>query len=278
MPALGPLVVLALIAGLAPFGTPLAYAEVAPEDDILPNPAAKVVITGGSKKDRTAARKAIRDWGAHTHIIAVTFKQIPGVAKAYTHLLGGGKTRIEMTPGLAADNLKSTLAHEIGHATISYLYRQPAKQADKLKALGFIPQKASDSGEEAAADCMEQVKTDGRRLYYMPKGCTATQKWMARELWAGRIPMKTAKAKIYGRAAVGTKLTADPKVGSWTAGVRFRYQWYRSNKAIKGATGPTYRVRTADVGKKISVRVTGAKAGYASRTTRSSATAKIATK
>jgi hypothetical protein len=41
-----------------------------------------------------------------------------------------------------------------------------------------------------------------------------------------------------------------------------RYQWLRNGKAIKGARSATYRLVSADRGRRIAVRVTGSKAGY----------------
>jgi hypothetical protein len=269
---------LALGVGLALFGSPAIPAAAATEEDILPKPAAEVVISGGSKKERATARKALRDWGAHTHISSVTFMSLNTKAKALTYPYPSGVSRIELSPGLEPSDLKSTLAHEIGHATIAYLYRHDSRRAEQLKWLGFKPQALSSNGEEAAADCMEQVKTDDRHLAYMPSGCSRTQKWMAAELWSGRRPMKTSTAKISGRPAVGAKLTANPQAKKWTTGTRLSYQWYRGTKPIKGATAPTYRVRAADIGKKLSVKVTGTKSGYASRTTQSPKTRKVASR
>ncbi|NKX50236.1 hypothetical protein HER39_06570, partial [Arthrobacter deserti] len=61
--------------------------------------------------------------------------------------------------------------------------------------------------------------------------------------------------------AVGRTLTA--RAGSWPSGTALKYQWYRSGKAIKGATHRTYRVAAADRGLRLKVRVTGPKPGYA---------------
>ena len=57
-------------------------------------------------------------------------------------------------------------------------------------------------------------------------------------------------------------LTAVP--GAWTSGATLRYQWFRSGKAITGATARTYKVTKADAGRRVAVRVTGSKPGFAS--------------
>lgn len=64
---------------------------------------------------------------------------------------------------------------------------------------------------------------------------------------------------ITGATKAGSTLTAKP--GAWSAGVTFSYQWYRNGAKIAGATKVTYKLASADKGKKITVAVTGKKAG-----------------
>ena len=71
-----------------------------------------------------------------------------------------------------------------------------------------------------------------------------------------------ATPTITGTMTVGKTLTAKP--GTWKpAPVTLKYQWYRNGAAISGATKSTYKLATADKGKKIAVKVAGSKAGYA---------------
>lgn len=66
---------------------------------------------------------------------------------------------------------------------------------------------------------------------------------------------------ISGKALQGKTLTAD--AGTWSPeGVSLAHQWLRNGGAISGATATSYVLKKADVGKKISVRVTGTLAGY----------------
>ena len=84
----------------------------------------------------------------------------------------------------------------------------------------------------------------------------------------------TAKPKISGTAKVGKKLTA--KRGSWTGSpTSYSYQWYRGSKKIAKATTSSYRLKSADRGKKIRVKITAKRAGFASRTVYSKYTAKV---
>jgi copper(I)-binding protein len=79
---------------------------------------------------------------------------------------------------------------------------------------------------------------------------------------------------ITGSAVAGKTLTAVP--GAWTpAPVTVTYQWYRGTTAISGATGVSYTLTAADYKQAISVRTTGARAGYYSVTTTSVATAAV---
>lgn len=74
--------------------------------------------------------------------------------------------------------------------------------------------------------------------------------------------------RVAGTARAGRRLTALP--GAWApSGITFSYQWLRDGAAISAAVSSSYRVRPADTGHRISVRVTGAKAAYeiATRTT-----------
>ena len=83
----------------------------------------------------------------------------------------------------------------------------------------------------------------------------------------------SAKPTISGSRSVTAVLTAN--AGTWTAGTSLSYRWYANGKAIAGATKPTLSLGGALGGKKITVQVTGKKAGYATATRTSSATGKI---
>ncbi|MFM5951197.1 MAG: hypothetical protein ACKOOE_01120 [Micrococcales bacterium] len=50
-------------------------------------------------------------------------------------------------------------------------------------------------------------------------------------------------------------------LGDWGAGANFVYQWMRNGKSISGATSATYTHTDADLGTKLSVRVTVSKRG-----------------
>ncbi|GAA1180912.1 hypothetical protein GCM10009584_23660 [Ornithinimicrobium humiphilum] len=87
-------------------------------------------------------------------------------------------------------------------------------------------------------------------------------------------PVPTAPVPtVSGTAVAGSTLTAKP--GTWTSGTTLSYRWYADGAAISGATGKTYKVPTTMRDKRITVKVTGKKTGYANVTKTSAATARV---
>ncbi|WP_205471649.1 glycoside hydrolase N-terminal domain-containing protein [Nocardioides sp. SYSU D00038] len=87
-------------------------------------------------------------------------------------------------------------------------------------------------------------------------------------------PVNLARPSMTGSAVVGRTLSARP--GTWNlAGVGFAYQWLRNGAAVPGATTARYAVRGADVGTRLSVRVTATKPGHAAGTALAAPTARV---
>ncbi|MBB2891712.1 hypothetical protein [Flexivirga oryzae] len=101
------------------------------------------------------------------------------------------------------------------------------------------------------------------RVYVMIYGTDSEASWgKPYQLTLFRTLTATPTPKISGTAKVGSTLKAVP--GAWKPSpVTLSYQWLRNGTAIKGATGASRKVSLADAGKKITVRVTGRKTGYA---------------
>ncbi|MGC3993956.1 MAG: hypothetical protein QM779_07620 [Propionicimonas sp.] len=79
---------------------------------------------------------------------------------------------------------------------------------------------------------------------------------------------------VEGSATVGAALTVNP--GTWSPeGITFTYRWYRSGHLINGAKESSYTPTTADLGKKISAKVTGRLAGFETKSVRSAATSEV---
>ena len=85
---------------------------------------------------------------------------------------------------------------------------------------------------------------------------------------------RTPAPKITGTVKVGRTLVAKPY--TWEPSrVKLSYQWYRNGRAIKGATKAKYKLVKADKKKRIVVKVTGKKTGYATVSRISSQTARV---
>ncbi len=75
---------------------------------------------------------------------------------------------------------------------------------------------------------------------------------------------------ISGTPRVGTVVYA--KRGTWTPSpTTIRYQWYRDGKAISGSTLNRRTLTSGDAGHKITVKVTGSRSGYTTKTVVSAA-------
>ncbi|HAM45273.1 MAG TPA: hypothetical protein DCM67_09690, partial [Propionibacteriaceae bacterium] len=81
------------------------------------------------------------------------------------------------------------------------------------------------------------------------------------------------KPVIVGTVAIGQTLQVG--TGYWAPSPSLSCQWYRAGYAISGATGYTYEVTAADVGKAITVAQTGTATGYQSLTVLSDPTAVV---
>lgn len=113
------------------------------------------------------------------------------------------------------------------------------------------------------------VRVTGTKPNYEAVAETSRQTTAVR---AGSLLRRTPT--IRGRLKVGQTLTVAR--GAWGPGaVRFRYQWYLSGRAVRGATRATLTLSKAMRGRTLSVRVTGSEAGYTTTTVASRATPKV---
>lgn len=83
----------------------------------------------------------------------------------------------------------------------------------------------------------------------------------------------TSTPVISGSTKVGRTLTVN--VGTWMPGTTLTKTWRRNGSTISGATGDTYKLKSADVNKRITVRVTATRLGYSPATMTSAPTAKV---
>ncbi|MBM7766804.1 hypothetical protein [Glutamicibacter nicotianae] len=85
----------------------------------------------------------------------------------------------------------------------------------------------------------------------------------------------TKAPRISGKTVYGQTLKVNPGTRSTKPG-KFRYQWLRDGKTIKNATKTTYKLGLSDTGRNISVRVTASGPGFATQTSTTAKTKKVA--
>ena len=85
--------------------------------------------------------------------------------------------------------------------------------------------------------------------------------WVPVRAADGNAPLGLTSASVVGTPRVGELLAA--RGGISPAGPARTFQWKRDGRAIAGATGESYRLVAADAGRRITVTITGTKAGYA---------------
>lgn len=88
-----------------------------------------------------------------------------------------------------------------------------------------------------------------------------------------RVVSQAPTPRVTGKVAAGRTLTAVP--GSWMRGIKLSYRWYANGTPIKGATRSTYRPSTSMLNKRITVKTTGRRTGFATITRTSASSAKV---
>ncbi len=157
--------------------------------------------------------------------------------------------------------LKATTGRWTTGTALTYQWLRNGSPIPKATGTNY-PLTAADSGRSF------KVRITGAKSGYT----TTVRDSAAVRVTAGSLA--TVTPKITGTAKVAKKLTV--KTGTWTSGTKLTYQWHRSGKPIKGAKSKTYTLTSDDRGDRISVKVTGFKAGYASAAKTSAKTGKVA--
>lgn len=99
---------------------------------------------------------------------------------------------------------------------------------------------------------------------------TNTAKYTARPAITGEAPI------VWGTPRVGATLEVG-NLGTWSPGFMIvKLQWQANGVDIKGATANEYRLQPGDVGKKVTLKVTGSWPGSASVSKSNTATAAVA--
>lgn len=104
-------------------------------------------------------------------------------------------------------------------------------------------------------------------LTYRVVDAAGNEATAARTVTVVPAALASATPTLAGTPRTGRRLSAAP--GAWTAGTTFGYQWLRDGRPLAGATAATYRPVAGDVGRSLSVTVTGTLAGHATAATTS---------
>ena len=191
-----------------------------------------------------------------------------GTTKVDWHVLGATAKTAPTVTGTA--KVGKTLTAKAGTfslaGTVSYQWLRNGKAISGATASTYTL-RGSDHG--ARVSVRTTLKPTIKGYGYGVKSSAQTAK-----VALGAAPKATAAPKVSGTAQVGKKLTASR--GSWNlTGLTYSYRWLRDGKDITGATKSTYALTKADAGKKISVRVTAKRTGYATGTARSASTTTV---
>jgi hypothetical protein len=139
---------------------------------------------------------------------------------------------------------------------------------------GLLSAPAAERLALAPVGVAEEVSTEQAEIAALPGGGgdTARRAGALTGTEAAKS-VKTAKPKVVGQTRVGKKLRA--KVGAWSKKAAVAYQWFADGKPIAKATKASYKVTRADVGKRLTVRVTATKAGFETGVATSAKTARV---
>lgn len=189
---------------------------------------------------------------AVTKTSARTSTVVKGNLTAYTPTLD------VRTPKVNQIVTATTPAWKPGVVELTYQWYKVSSSGRSYKLLGAT--NASYQAQGTDAGYRLKVKAIGRQVGYNTR--TA---YSARTGYVLKVPFDTANPPtITGTPQVTALLTAVP--GEHSPEATFKYQWYRGGSAISDATLPTYKLRSADLGKMIMVRVSARRVGYLTKT------------
>jgi len=179
------------------------------------------------------------------------------VVKLTPKALEAGSAKVKGTARVGGRLTASTAGWTAG-TQLSYQWLRAGRAIAGATESTYVPV-AADRGKAVS------VRVRGARAPYAAATVTSSA------VRVGTGVLRSAVPKIAGKPKVGKRLTAKP--GSWTAGTRLTYRWYVGGKAA--GTGKSLRLQAKHRGKKVTLKVTGAKSGYKTVTRTSKKTAKV---
>lgn len=191
--------------------------------------------------------------GSVTGLTPTTLAAVAGTTRDY-----------DFTPSdIFADEFGNTFIGDVTNNGI----RERGSQNEQANFYGGT---GSEPGRLNAPQAFDRTGETGdglsRNFFIADTGNERVQRWnyFAGTIWtaaatgtpggpAVQAPTNTGVPTISGSPVVGQTLTCAP--GTWTGSPAFTYSWRRDGNQV--ATGATYPLVTADVGKAITCRVTG---------------------
>jgi alpha-tubulin suppressor-like RCC1 family protein len=221
----------------------------------------RLISVGGSHVCRTSTIGRLACWGSNLNgQLASSFGYPKAFAKPIV-LIQGSKA--------LGETISAKVFSTEANITNSYLWKRASAGSSSFANL-----------TSQTRDTLTTSGTDLGRVFMVE---VKQSKWgiSSSEFMSSAFGPITAQVRILltpvplvsGSNKVGKFLIARP--GRWDTGVKLSYQWYRGSTIIKGATKSSYQIVVADVGKQISVAVSGVKAGLPKVTKRSAKTSKI---
>ncbi len=185
---------------------------------------------------------------AAASVAAALGKPVPSAHPSLTRPTIAGKMGV-------GEKLSVTTAVSPAGSTLSYQWLRSGKAIKGGTHATFTPS-AKDKGKKLSVSVT---------VTYGLSKARATSP--TRRIVAGTF-VNNAAPTISGTFAVGKKLTATR--GVWSPAPKsYQYQWYRNSTKISGATSKTYKLRAADRGTSISIKVTVRRAAVNTASARS---------
>ena len=161
----------------------------------------------------------------------------------------------------------------VGLYSTPYQWKLIAGTTPSTSSLSKLPSwlAGAKSATDAAARCGGTALTSGGRIsmvQWINSAGTLDYNYSCHQLSTTPTP------KISGTAKVGKKLSTA--AGTWSPKPTLKYTWKANGKTISGATKSYHTVVKSEVGKTLTVTVTGSKKGYNTVAMVSSATKKVA--
>ncbi|MEU5099304.1 hypothetical protein [Streptomyces sp. NPDC020996] len=248
--------------GGLPAGMSIKAVAVSYENVVLLGSDGHVWVTGDNSEGQLGLGSA--DTNDHTQA-----RRIPGIEHAVA--IEAGQSSV-----LAVDQYGFVYGIGANYGQLSDI-GTPVTTADAVRVAPGQPSKAgmvevaSTAADTLVRDADGVVLGVGSNSYHQ---LTGTGDRSALTALAGQRISAYKSPAVSGTAKVGSTLTA--KNGSWSVKpTAYSYQWYRGSTAVSGATSATYKLTSADKGRKIKVRVKGTRTSFTSGTAYSPATGTV---